>query len=92
MDVILELKSDNQFSELLLKTVAIDDVWVLILFSIGITIMSVFHGNSDSIPWFIFTSYHLIGALILGVVIGYPLANSPVVLIGGNQCWLRRLD
>jgi Kef-type K+ transport system membrane component KefB len=72
LDVIQELKSNSQFSNLLLKIVAIDDIWALILFSIGIAIMSVFHGNGDSIPSLLLAGYHLIGALVLGIVIGLP--------------------
>jgi Kef-type K+ transport system membrane component KefB len=34
--------------------------------------MSVSHGNGDSISSLLLASYHLIGALILGVVIGLP--------------------
>lgn len=72
MDIILELKSNSRFSNLLLRIVAIDDVWALILFSIGIALMSVFHGNSEGMSSLLQAAYHIFGALLLGLVVGLP--------------------
>lgn len=72
MDVILELRSNSRFSNLLLKIVAIDDIWALILFSVGIALVSVFHNNGDGISSILLAAYQIFGALLLGIAIGLP--------------------
>ena len=75
LDVIVELKTNSRFSELVLKVVAIDDVWALILFSLGIALMSIFHGNGDGISSILLAGYQIFGAVLLGLALGIPGAQ-----------------
>jgi len=75
LDVIVELKTKSRFSEVVLKVVAIDDVWALILFSLGIALMSVFHGNGEGLASIALAAYQIIGAVVLGLTLGVPGAQ-----------------
>ncbi|MFT4993828.1 MAG: Kef-type K+ transport system membrane component KefB [Paraglaciecola sp.] len=75
LDVIVELKTHSRFSELVLKVVAIDDVWALILFSMGIALMSVFHGNGEGVSSILLATYQICGAVLLGLALGVPGAQ-----------------
>ena len=104
VDTVMESNSDSQFSKLLLAIVAIDDVWALILFSLGLAFVSMINGSHDSSVYLIHASYEIFGALVLGAFIGVPAAyltgrvkqGQPmltealglVFLCGGISIWL----
>lgn len=71
---VQESNSDSKFSRLLLAIVAIDDAWALILFSLGLALVSLFNGNEDSATHLINASYEIFGALLIGALIGIPAA------------------
>lgn len=71
---VQESNSDSKFSRLLLAIVAIDDAWALILFSLGLALVSLFNGNEDSTMHLINASYEIFGALLIGALIGIPAA------------------
>ena len=104
MDIVLESDYKGPFSDLLLSIVALDDVWGLILFSIGIALVSIIAGNPEHASQLYSAFWDIGGALILGVLLGFPAAfltgriraGQPmlmealglVLLCGGIAIWL----
>ena len=104
MDIVLESGCKGPFSNLLLSIVALDDVWGLILFSIGIALVSIIAGNTDQATQLYIAIWNIGGALILGMLLGFPAAyltgrirtGQPmlmealglVFLCGGIAIWL----
>jgi Kef-type K+ transport system membrane component KefB len=104
MDIVLESDCKGTFSDLLLSIVALDDVWGLILFSIGIALVSIIAGNPEQASQLYIAVWDIVGALILGVLLGFPAAyltgriraGQPmlmealglVFLCGGIAIWL----
>ena len=74
IDVIMEANDDSPFAKLLLRIVAIDDVWALILFSVGLAAMSSYVGATSSTDVVFSAIYQIGGAVLLGIVLGYPAA------------------
>lgn len=74
IDVVLESKKETKFSRLLLAIVALDDVWALMLFAFGLTLVGELNGHSSDNHFLLLASREIIGALILGIVIGVPAA------------------
>lgn len=77
-DVIHESAYRGKFSKLLLSIVAIDDVWALLLFAIGISMVKSMNGGftaGATDAGFLLQALHEIGgAMLLGIVIGVPAA------------------
>jgi Kef-type K+ transport system membrane component KefB len=73
LDIVLESKQNGPFSDLLLSIVALDDIWGLILFSIGIAVVMAGSGNAAESSQFYFVMWD-IGALLLGIGLGFPAA------------------
>lgn len=76
MDVINELGVDTKFTRLLLSIVALDDIWALMLFAIGMAIattpLNAEMAGQESI---ILTSlFEILGSIILGCILGLPAA------------------
>jgi len=104
MDIVLESDCKGPFSDLLLSIVALDDVWGLILFSIGIALVSIIDGNTEHAAQLYIAIWDIGGALILGLLLGFPAAyltgrirkGQPmlmealglVFLCGGIAIWL----
>jgi len=74
MDIVLESDCKGPFSDLLLSIVALDDVWGLILFSIGIAVVSIIAGNTEQSTQLYIAIWEIGGALILGLLLGFPAA------------------
>ena len=74
IDTVLESAQDNRFSRLLLAIVAIDDAWALILFSLGLGLVSLLNGVQGYAASLLDAVYHIGGALLLGGLIGLPAA------------------
>ena len=74
MDIVLESDCKEPFSDLLLSIVALDDVWGLILFSIGIAVVSIIAGNTEQSTQLYIAIWEIGGALILGLLLGFPAA------------------
>lgn len=104
MDIVLESDCKAPFSDLLLSIVALDDVCGLILFSIGIALVSIIDGNTEHAAQLYIAIRDIGGALILGLLLGFPAAyltgrirrGQPmlmealglVFLCGGIAIWL----
>lgn len=74
VDTVLESNSKSPFSRLLLAIVAIDDVWALILFSLGLAFVSLLNGTQDSPVHLLNVPVEIVGAILLGGAIGLPAA------------------
>ncbi len=74
VDIIAETKTKNKFSKLLLTIVALDDIWALILFAFGLTLVSALNGHSINASFMVVALQEIVGALLLGIVIGLPAA------------------
>lgn len=72
VDVILESKSKSKFSKLLVSIVALDDAWGLIIFSIGLGIVSILIGMGQEINIIVDVFKDIGGAILLGIIIGIP--------------------
>jgi Kef-type K+ transport system membrane component KefB len=73
-DVVEESGVRNRFSELLLLVVVLDDVWGLLLFGIGMAVVSSLSGSSGDAGFLVHVAHELGGAILLGAVIGLPAA------------------
>lgn len=104
LDVITELKNKGPFANLLISIVAIDDAFGLIIFSIGLAFVSSLNG-ADFTTYPIFDAMRdVLGAILLGAIIGFPAAymtgrlkpGKPILvealalvfLCGGLAIWL----
>jgi Kef-type K+ transport system membrane component KefB len=74
VDTVQAYSRKNNFAQLLLAIVAIDDAWAMILFSFGLAVVSVLNGMQDSSVFLFEAAYETIGALLLGGLIGLPAA------------------
>jgi len=73
-DVISEGKYRGNFKKLLLSVVAIDDAWALLLFAVGVSIVSHLNGQSGDSSAILLAGHDIVGALALGLVLGLPAA------------------
>ncbi|MBW2004062.1 MAG: cation:proton antiporter [Deltaproteobacteria bacterium] len=104
-DVVHETKADGLFTRTMLGIVAVDDAWGLIVFSFMLTAVHAFIGQSNSIAPLLNGAWELGGALLIGIVLGIPMAyltgrirpGEPtlvealgvVFLCGGIAIWLK---
>ena len=73
-DVVMESNEQSSFKQLLLSIVALDDVWALVLFGIGIAVVSSLNGQTDNISPLLMIIREIGGAILLGALIGLPAA------------------
>lgn len=74
LDVVAESGVKDKFSNLLLSIVAIDDVWALVLFSIGMAVVTSLNGLGGDTSFLVMVAKEIGGAVILGALIGLPAA------------------
>jgi Kef-type K+ transport system membrane component KefB len=74
LDVVQESKIKNRFSKLLLLIVVLDDVWALLLFGVGMAIVTSLNGIAGEAGFIGLVAWELGGAVLLGIVIGLPAA------------------
>jgi Kef-type K+ transport system membrane component KefB len=75
-DVVNEIKADGKFTRTLLGVVSIDDAWGLILFSFMLTAAQAWSGQGDYITPLLTGAWEVGGALVLGIVLGVPMAYA----------------
>jgi len=104
IDVVHETKADGLFTRTLIGIVAIDDAWGLIIFSLMLTAVQTFSGESNNLAPILTGAWEIGGALLLGFGLGIPMAyltgrikpGEPtliealgiVFLCGGLALWL----
>ncbi len=74
LDVVSETKARGKFSTLLLSIVALDDIWALMLFGLGMAIVGSLSGNGGESYFLVVAAREIGGALLLGLLIGLPAA------------------
>ncbi|MEK6230688.1 MAG: cation:proton antiporter [Luteolibacter sp.] len=75
IDVVQETKSKSPFSQLLLSIVALDDAWGLLLFSFALAGAEILLGQGSGAAASLATAgRELGGALVLGALLGVPMA------------------
>lgn len=74
VDTTLEWGGDTRFSRLLLMIVAIDDIWALVLFSLGLALASLMEQSLGVAASLFDAVHHIGGAVLLGCLIGVPAA------------------
>jgi len=104
LDVVLESEYKGPFSNLLLSIVAIDDAWALILFAVGLAVVTSINGHAASPSALFIIAKDIGGAFLVGIIIGFPAAyltgrlrpGQPILtealgivfLCGGIALWL----
>lgn len=73
-DVIQELSAKSKFSTLLLLIVALDDVVALLLFGVGLALVTSLNGGQGESSVIVHALFDIGGATVLGVLIGLPAA------------------
>jgi len=74
LDVVQESGVKNRFSELLLLIVVLDDVWALLLFGIGMAVVTSLNGLSGESTFIGLVTWELGGAVLVGMTVGLPAA------------------
>ncbi len=74
LDVVMESNDKSPFSNLLISIVALDDAWALMLFGIGIAIATSLSGHVSDGSSILLASKEIVGAIILGGLLGFPAA------------------
>lgn len=104
LDVVMESDFKGPFSDLLLSIVAIDDAWALILFALGLAFVTSVNGHDANSSALLMIANDIGGAIIVGLLIGFPAAyltgrlkpGQPILtealgivfLCGGIALWL----
>jgi len=74
LDVVMESEDKGPFGKLFLSVVALDDAWALILFGLGVSIVHSFDSQGAESSALILALKDIGGAVVLGIVIGFPSA------------------
>lgn len=72
VDTVLESKSQSLFSKVLLAVVAIDDAWALLLFSLGLSMVSLLNGSQGVFFSIGEAAIEIGGGLTIGALVGIP--------------------
>ncbi len=83
-DVVAELGVDNKFSRLLISVVALDDVWALVIFGIGLAVVRSLSGVGGDVLFLLDVGREIGGAIVLGVLIGLPASYLTGRVIPGK--------
>ncbi len=105
IDVIHQTRLEGEFSKILEGVVAIDDAWGLIIFSFLLAIAQALYGDGGGFNILWVAGYEIGGAILLGLLLGIPMAyitgrlkpGEPtqaealgiVLLCGGLAEWLQ---
>ncbi len=74
IDVIHQTRSEGEFSKVLEGVVAIDDAWGLIIFSFLLAIAQALYGDGGGLNILWVAGYEIGGAILLGLLLGIPMA------------------
>jgi Kef-type K+ transport system membrane component KefB len=92
MDVIIESNKSGIFVDRLAAIVALDDLFGLILFSICLAILPIYQQNVELIDTPILIAFkEIIGAVILGVLIGIPASYMTGRAVPGQPLLIEAL-
>jgi Kef-type K+ transport system membrane component KefB len=74
LDVVMESDYRGPFADLLLSIVALDDAWALVLFALGIAVVSSLNSDSVHASMLLMAARDIGGAVLLGALLGFPAA------------------
>lgn len=74
VDTVQQVSARGKFTDTLLGIVAVDDAWGLIIFSVLLAVTQVIVGGDGAGEIVLSGLWKVLGALLLGVVIGVPMA------------------
>lgn len=83
-DVVHEIGAEGPFSETLIGIVAVDDAWGLIAFTMMLTTIHILNGEAGLSSVLLSGLWELGGALVLGILLGVPMAYVSGRLSGGE--------
>lgn len=75
IDVIREFQAKGPLSNILKSVVAVDDAWGIIIFSLFLVIASNMNGEASNLTYIIRGTWEIIGAFVLGIMIGIPMSH-----------------
>lgn len=75
VDLVLESGKESSFSKELLAIVALDDVWGLVIFSIGLSVVAFVVQSNGTESRILEAIWDILGAVLLGTLLGYPAAQ-----------------
>ncbi len=73
-DVVNEKKANGPLTKALLGVVALDDAWGIILFSFILVLVELVLGTADAGFVLIDSLWDIFGAILLGIILGFPMA------------------
>lgn len=104
LDVIEEKSANGPLTRTVLGVVAIDDAWGVILFSLLLVAAQTLQSDAAPLSWMVSAVWEVVGGIVLGVVLGIPMAwmtgrtregeptlleaSGFVLLCGGLALWL----
>lgn len=74
VDVTNEMDAHGPYTGTLLGIVAVDDAWGMLLFSVLLVIATMVTGNGHGLETILHGAYEVFGAVLLGIILGYPMA------------------
>ena len=74
LDIVMESNDESSFSNMLISIVALDDAWALILFGLGIALVTTISGQVSDASSILLAFKDIGGAIILGLLLGLPAA------------------
>jgi Kef-type K+ transport system membrane component KefB len=74
VDVVNQMKAKGVFTRTLIGIVAIDDAWGLMIFSIMLTLASIYAGDVMSAAQLLAGVWDIAGAFVVGIGLGVPVA------------------
>lgn len=74
IDVVHAYRSKGRFTDILLGIVAIDDAWGLLVFSLLLAVAQALGGQGGAVDSILFGTREILGAVLLGVALGLPMA------------------
>ena len=72
LDVVTESNYKGPFKDLLLSIVTLDDAWALMLFGIGVAVVTSLNSHGIDASSILMAIMDIGGAIILGLLIGFP--------------------
>jgi Kef-type K+ transport system membrane component KefB len=73
-DVVAQFRPQGKFAKQLLSIVALDDIWGLVLFGLGLAYLKSSGGGDGGMMVMVNVARDLGGALVLGMLLGFPAA------------------
>lgn len=74
LDVVKEMRVKGKFTSIMLGIVALNDAWGLLIFTFMLAIVGAISGQGGTIDAIAFGLGEICGSLLLGLVLGFPMA------------------